>query len=52
MTREIALETARVPELRDPGDALIAATATVHDLTLLTMDQALLATPGLRARGG
>lgn len=52
VTREIALETARFPQLRDPGDALIAATASVYGLTLLTVDEELLATPGLRARGG
>ena len=52
VNRDIALETARFPQLRDPGDALIAATASVYDLTLLTVDEELLSTPGLRTRGG
>lgn len=52
VNRDIALETTRFPHLRDPGDAFIAATASVHDLTLLTLDEELLTTKGLRVRGG
>jgi PIN domain nuclease of toxin-antitoxin system len=45
----VALEMARVPlKHADPADRLLAATARVYDLTLVTADARLLAAPGLR----
>jgi PIN domain nuclease of toxin-antitoxin system len=45
LTRNIAVEATRLPgELhRDPADRILAATARVEDLTLVTHDRALLA---------
>jgi len=44
LTPSIALETAKLPATfhGDPGDRLIAATARVEELTLVTHDKALL----------
>lgn len=44
VTPEIAVETTRLPPTfhGDPGDRLIAATARLEDLTLVTHDKALL----------
>jgi PIN domain nuclease of toxin-antitoxin system len=44
VTPEIAIETTRLPIgfHGDPGDRLIAATARVEELTLITHDKALL----------
>jgi len=48
MTHAVAVEAARVvlPH-RDPGDRLLAATAIVYGLTLVTADQRLLGCHGL-----
>lgn len=49
LTHEVALATTRV-ELphRDPADRLLAATAQVFELALVTADERLLAVKGLR----
>lgn len=39
LTPEIAIEAARLRILRDPMDRAIAATARIHNLTLVTSDQ-------------
>jgi PIN domain nuclease of toxin-antitoxin system len=51
LTREVALRSHEV-ELGhgDPADRLIAATALVHDLTLITLDERLAHAPGLVTR--
>lgn len=43
LTVEVAIESERFPDAfpRDPADRLIAATARVHEVTLLTADAAL-----------
>ena len=43
LTVEVAIESERLPDdfPSDPADRLIAATARLHDLTLLTADRAL-----------
>lgn len=48
---EVALRSHEV-ELghRDPADHFLAATALVHDLTLVSVDERLAAAPGLRVR--
>lgn len=45
LSREIAVEASRLPGdiHRDPADRILAATARVEDLTLLTRDKQLLA---------
>ena len=50
LTVEIAIESERFPRAfpSDPADRLIAATARVHDLTLVTADAALRGQQGLR----
>lgn len=50
LTVEVAIESERFPESfrKDLADRLIAATARVHDLTLLTADRALQAQPHVR----
>jgi PIN domain nuclease of toxin-antitoxin system len=50
LTVEVAIESERLPDdfPNDPADRLIAATARLHDLTLLTADRALRARPELR----
>jgi PIN domain nuclease of toxin-antitoxin system len=50
ITPEIALRAYEWPEdfHGDPADRLIAATASVHRLTLVTSDEKLLARPDLR----
>jgi len=47
--RVAAVSLRRAHRLRRP-DAITAATALVHDATLLTNDQRLARTPGLKAR--
>ena len=49
LTVEVAIESERLPETlpRDPADRLIAATARIHDLTLLTADAGLRGHEGL-----
>ena len=44
LTREIAIESTRLPGEfhRDPADRILAATARIEDLTLLTRDQRML----------
>lgn len=49
VTREIALRSHEVMvEHRDPADRMLAATALVHDLTLITVDERLRSLEGLR----
>jgi PIN domain nuclease of toxin-antitoxin system len=53
VTREIALRSHEVAvEHRDPADRMLAATAMVHDLTLVTVDERLRSVEGLRTRSG
>jgi PIN domain nuclease of toxin-antitoxin system len=42
LTYEIALEIASLGALRDPADRIIAATARVHRLPLVTSDQRII----------
>lgn len=42
LTYEIALEVASLGALRDPADRVIAATAQVHRLRLVTSDQRII----------
>lgn len=49
LTREVAMRSHEVVlEHRDPADRLLAATALVHDLALVTVDERLTTVPGLR----
>ena len=49
ITVAVALEAARIQLPQpDPGDVFIAATAIVHDLTLVTSDEQLLACSWLK----
>ena len=49
VTYEVALETRQVQlPHRDPIDRLLAATARVYDLTLVTADERLMGVKGLR----
>ena len=50
LTVDVAIESEQFPEdfPSDPADRLIAATARVYDLTLLTADAALRGWPGVR----
>lgn len=49
LTFEVALETSTLNLAHaDPADRLIAASARVFDLTLVTADQKLIAAPGLK----
>jgi PIN domain nuclease of toxin-antitoxin system len=50
LTVEVAIESERLPDdfPSDPADRLIAATARLHDLTLLTADRGLRARSELR----
>jgi PIN domain nuclease of toxin-antitoxin system len=51
LTREVALRSHEVALVhRDPADRLIAATALVHDLTLVSVDERLAAASGVRIR--
>ena len=49
LTHEVALRSrsVRLPH-DDPADRFIAATATVHGLTLVTADRSLLECPDIR----
>ncbi|HKV25890.1 MAG TPA: type II toxin-antitoxin system VapC family toxin [Candidatus Acidoferrum sp.] len=42
ITHEIVMASEKLPLHNDPADRFIAATALVHDLTLVTADQRLL----------
>lgn len=47
VTGEIAIEAETLAGFHpDPADRLIAATAVLHQLTLVTSDEAILAWPG------
>ncbi len=48
ITHEVALmsHTMRLPQ-RDPADRILAATSLIYGLTLVTVDEHLLACPGL-----
>jgi PIN domain nuclease of toxin-antitoxin system len=48
LTHEIALASCQLPLHPDPADRLIAATAKVLDMTLVTSDDRLLRLPGLK----
>jgi len=49
LTTEVAMETASLSQVHsDPADCLIAASAKVFDLTLVTADQKLIAEPGIK----
>jgi PIN domain nuclease of toxin-antitoxin system len=49
LTTEVALETSVLSlEHSDPSDRLIAASAKVFDLTLVTADERLIAAPGIQ----
>lgn len=49
LTSAIALESRRLRvSSRDPADRFIAATASVHDCSLVTADRALRRIPGVR----
>ena len=53
LTVEVAIESERLPQSlpRDPADRLIAATARIHDVTLLTADAGLHGHEGLATLG-
>jgi PIN domain nuclease of toxin-antitoxin system len=49
LTTEVALETSKLDlPHSDPSDRLIAASAKVFDLTLVTADTKLISVPGIR----
>jgi PIN domain nuclease of toxin-antitoxin system len=48
LTHEIVLAAERLALHQDPADRFIAATALVHDLTLVTADQRLLGLGNIR----
>ena len=48
LTHEIALVARQVPLYQDPADRILAATAQVLDLTLVTADERLLALGTIR----
>jgi PIN domain nuclease of toxin-antitoxin system len=48
-THEIALAARQLPLHQDPADRIIAATALILDLTLVTADRRLLELTGLKA---
>jgi PIN domain nuclease of toxin-antitoxin system len=49
LTTEVALETSTLSLTHsDPSDRLIAASAKVFDLTLVTADEKLIAAPGIQ----
>lgn len=50
LTVDVAIESERLPEPfpTDPADRLIAATARVHDLTLVTADRGIRASSAVR----
>lgn len=48
LTREVALVSRSLTALHeDPADRFLAATAMVHDLTLVTADRLLIEAPGI-----
>jgi PIN domain nuclease of toxin-antitoxin system len=53
LTREVATRSTELDlGHRDPVDHLLAATALVHELTLITIDERLRAAPWLSTRSG
>src|SRR6266481_5448629 len=48
LTHEIALVAREIPLHQDPADRILAATAQVLDLTLVTADARLLGLPSIR----
>jgi len=48
LTHEIALIARQLPLHQDPADRILAATAQIHDLTLLTADNRLLGLGSIR----
>ena len=48
LTHEIVSVAGNLLVQRDPSDCMIAATAIVNDMTLLTADDKLLQLPGLK----
>lgn len=48
LTHEIALIARHLPLHQDPADRILAATAQIHDLTLLTADNRLLGLGSIR----
>ena len=51
LTREVALRSGQLDlGHRDPADHLLAATAIVHGLTLLTLDERMAMAPWLPTR--
>ena len=50
LTVDISIESNQLPGIfhRDPADQMITATARVHKLTLLTLDEKLLEYPHVR----
>jgi PIN domain nuclease of toxin-antitoxin system len=48
LTHEIALAARQFPFDQDPADRMLAATAQVLDLTLVTADERLLELPNIR----
>jgi PIN domain nuclease of toxin-antitoxin system len=51
LTHEIVLAADKLSFHQDPADRFIAATALVHDLTLVTADQHLLGLGSIRTMG-
>ena len=51
LTHEIALVARRLPLQQDPADRILAATAEVLDLTLVTADERLLGLGTIRTMG-
>ena len=49
LTHEIALVARQIPLHQDPADRILAATAQVLDLTLVTADARLLGLPNIRS---
>jgi PIN domain nuclease of toxin-antitoxin system len=49
LTHEIALVARQIPLHQDPADRMLAATAQVLDLTLVTADARLLGLPNIRS---
>ncbi len=49
LTHEIALVARQLPLHQDPADRMLAATAQVLDLTLVTADARLLGLPNIRS---
>lgn len=53
LTHEVAIQSRRVSVAHaDPADRFLAATALVHDMTLVTADDRLLKVDGVRTLAG